>query len=199
MKITIPLIFILILAGCATTTTAQKSVDIVTEQIPKGKAVVIFDASINDNESPMMVIFKDPKRVEKSSILDKENKIQFTNYPGKEVGFYAGNDPYRLHAYQIDAGEYEISGCVFKAPEIYRCIGWNWLNKGQVVGKARFSVNSGEVVNLGHIHLSYEYIKGENVEIVEIKDNRKEVDKYLSTQLPSLKSDVVYKPFSFTE
>ena len=199
MKLLISLFLVLIISGCATTTTSQKGVDVVYEKIPEGKAIVIFDASINENESPMLVIFKDPKRVENGSALNKENKIQFTNYPGKEVPFYAGSDPYRLHAYLIDAGEYEISGCVYEAPEIYRCIGGNWVQKGKVVGTAHFSVNSGEVINLGHIHLSYEKINGRKVEFVEIKNNMSEVNNYLSNQFPSLTSKVVYKPFSFYE
>lgn len=199
MKCLVSLFLILILSGCATTSTSQKGVDVVTEQIPQGKAIVIFDASINDSESPLLVIFKDPKRVEKSSGLAKENKIQFTNYPGKEVPFYSGKDPYRLHAYLIEAGNYEISGCVYEAPEIYRCVGGNWINRGRVVGSAGFSIKSGEVISLGHIHLSYARINGSRIENVEIKDNINEVDNYLSNQFPSLKSRVKYKPFSFAE
>lgn len=184
-------LIVIFIGGCSTTTYKQSSVDTVPEKLGLDRGLIIFDASIFEKNEPLLVIIKDINRVESFG----DNKIEFTNYPGTVLPFYASDKPYHMHAYYVNSGDYEISGCVYGPPEINRCAPGRWIKDGAYAGPVRFSVRGGEVVNLGHLHIDQIKTEAGTVRTVTVIKNENSASEYIREYWPQYLNKLVHRPF----
>lgn len=194
LGVTAPLLLLAIaIAGCSTATFKQQAVDAVPESIGTDKGLVVFDASIFEKNEPLLVIVKSVNLTESFG----ENKIEFTNYPGTVIPLYASDAPHRLHAYYVNPGDYEITGCVYGPPEINRCAPGQWLKDGLPVGSVHFSVRAGEAVNLGFLHIDQFRVDSGTIRTVTVIKNENAAIKYIQEHWPRYLNKLVHRPFQF--
>ena len=203
----IPIIF----SACATTQTTYRQVgsDNLSATIESGKAVVVIEAdakikyieSIKDNvHGGLMIVglaLLTPGATQKS--LYESKNWEFATYPGAAIPFYAGEQPYGLHAYLLEPGSYAAVRCVYGAPELDYCPAGYWTNNNSPVGVAYFKVEAGEVINTGKLQVirNVAPFKDSTYE-VSIINNNVEASTYLEKSLPSLAKKLQYRPFQFT-
>ena len=202
----IPIIF----SACASQTTfRQAGSDNLSAAIESGKAVVVIEASANIkyiervkanlDGGLMMVGFAllTPGTTQKS--LYESKNWEFATYPGAAIPFYAGEQPYGLHAYFLEPGTYAAVRCVYGAPELDYCPAGYWTNNNSPVGVVYFKVEVGEVINTGKMQVIRNVVpfKDSTYE-VSIINNNEEASKYLEKNLPSLAKKLQYRPYQFT-